>query len=56
MHLAAANYFPGFPFLGLHLRRYPVAFSRRCLEKWHRRAGGRCPLTGAPMDLKEYRD
>lgn len=36
--------------------QYPVAFSRRCLEKWHRRAGGRCPLTGAPMDLKDASD
>lgn len=36
-----------------HSAQYPVAFSRRWLEKWHRRSGGRCPMTGAPLDLKE---
>ncbi|CAK9082925.1 Potassium voltage-gated channel subfamily B member 2 [Durusdinium trenchii] len=33
--------------------QYPVAFSRRWLEKWHRRSGGRCPMSGAPLNLKE---
>ena len=36
-----------------HAAGYPVAFSRRWLEKWHRRSGGRCPMTGAALDLKE---
>lgn len=36
-----------------HEAGYPVAFSRRWLEKWHRRSGGRCPMTGAALDLKE---
>lgn len=35
-----------------HAAQYPVAFSRRWLEKWHRRSGGRCPMTGASLDLK----
>ncbi|CAK0848779.1 unnamed protein product [Prorocentrum cordatum] len=29
---------------------YPVLFARQSLEKWHRRTGGRCPLTGQPLD------
>ncbi|CAE8597631.1 unnamed protein product [Polarella glacialis] len=32
---------------------YAVAFHRRSLERWHRRSGGRCPITGQPLDLKD---
>jgi len=35
---------------------YPVLFARQSLEKWHRRTGGRCPLTGQPLDLREALD
>eukprot|EP00928_Gymnodinium_smaydae_P047515 TRINITY_DN31716_c0_g1_i1.p1 TRINITY_DN31716_c0_g1~~TRINITY_DN31716_c0_g1_i1.p1 ORF type:complete len:668 (-),score=119.72 TRINITY_DN31716_c0_g1_i1:155-2077(-) len=29
----------------------PVAFDRRSLERWHRRSGGKCPITGQSLDL-----
>lgn len=35
---------------------YPVLFARQSLEKWHRRSGGRCPLTGQPLDMREALD
>ena len=38
---------------GSQVAHYPVAFSRRSLEKWHRRSKGRCPITGDTLDLKE---
>mmetsp|Transcript_89349 Transcript_89349/g.251585 ORF Transcript_89349/g.251585 Transcript_89349/m.251585 type:complete len:626 (+) Transcript_89349:69-1946(+) len=34
----------------------PVAFERKSLERWHRRSGGRCPITGQPLDLKTLTD
>eukprot|EP00927_Polykrikos_kofoidii_P034138 TRINITY_DN28977_c0_g1_i1.p1 TRINITY_DN28977_c0_g1~~TRINITY_DN28977_c0_g1_i1.p1 ORF type:complete len:660 (+),score=122.23 TRINITY_DN28977_c0_g1_i1:74-2053(+) len=34
----------------------PVAFDRRSLERWHRRSGGRCPITGQPLDLRTVED
>jgi len=34
----------------------PVAFGRRALERWHRRSGGRCPLTAQPLDMQNAMD
>lgn len=36
-----------------HSAHYKVVFSRRWLEKWHRRSGGRCPMSGGPLDMKD---
>jgi len=35
---------------------YCVAFNRRNLERWHKRSGGRCPLTLQPLDLRDVEE
>jgi len=35
---------------------HPVAFTRQNLERWHRRSGGRCPITLEPLDMRSVQD
>lgn len=34
----------------------PIAFDRRSLERWHRRTGGKCPISGRALDLRTIVD